>query len=82
MSNGIEKGEVGEFFDDFLKEQGTYEEATERALKRVLAFRKLRMALPVSHAPKSQPRAASQLPPLKTASSEGASMTRMDSAPP
>lgn len=26
------------FFEDFLKEQGTYEETTERAIKRVIAY--------------------------------------------
>ena len=31
-------GRVGQSFEDFLKEQGTYEETTERAIKRVLAF--------------------------------------------
>ena len=29
---------MGQSFEDFLKEQGTYEETTERAIKRVLAF--------------------------------------------
>lgn len=38
MTNDIEKGTVGGSFDDFLKEQGTYEETTERAIKRVLAY--------------------------------------------
>lgn len=33
------KGRVGSSFDDFLKEQGIYEEVTENAIKRVLAFR-------------------------------------------
>lgn len=32
------KGRVGSSFDDFLKEQGIYEEVTENAIKRVLAF--------------------------------------------
>jgi DNA-binding Xre family transcriptional regulator len=30
------KGKVGSSFDDFLKEEGTYEEVTARAIKRVL----------------------------------------------
>tara|TARA_R110000737_G_scaffold333449_1_gene351138 strand:- start:17587 stop:17877 length:291 start_codon:yes stop_codon:yes gene_type:complete len=34
----IEKGTVGSSFDDFLKEEGTYEETTSQAIKRVLAF--------------------------------------------
>ena len=38
MSQDIETGKVGSSFEDFLKEQGTYEETTERAVKRVLAF--------------------------------------------
>ena len=38
MTEGIEKGKVGSLFEDFLKEQGTYEETTEQAVKRVLAF--------------------------------------------
>lgn len=33
-----QKGKAGETFDEFLQGQGTYEEATERALKRVLAY--------------------------------------------
>jgi hypothetical protein len=31
------KGRVGSSFDDFLKEEGIYEEATARAIKRVVA---------------------------------------------
>lgn len=38
MSNDIEKGKAGGLFEDFLKEQGSYEETTEQAVKRVLAF--------------------------------------------
>lgn len=38
MSNDIEKGKAGQLFEDFLKEQGTYEDTNERAIKRVLAF--------------------------------------------
>lgn len=38
MTNEVEKGRAGQFFDDFLREQGTWEETTERAVKRVLAF--------------------------------------------
>jgi hypothetical protein len=33
----VEKGKVGSSFDDFLREEGTYEESAERAIKRVLA---------------------------------------------
>ena len=39
MTANIEKGKVGTLFEDFLKEQGTYEETTERAVKCVLVFR-------------------------------------------
>lgn len=38
MTKEIENGIVGSSFDDFLKEQGTYEETTEQAVKRVLAY--------------------------------------------
>ena len=38
MTEGVERGKVGALFEDFLKEQGTYEETTEQAVKRVLAF--------------------------------------------
>ncbi|MEQ8698366.1 MAG: helix-turn-helix domain-containing protein [Bauldia litoralis] len=37
-TKGIEKGRAGPLFEDFLREQGTYEETTEVAIKRVLAF--------------------------------------------
>jgi hypothetical protein len=33
-----EPGKPGQLFEDFLREQGTYEETTERAIKRVIAF--------------------------------------------
>lgn len=38
MTKEVEKGKVGSSFDDFLKEQGTYEETTEQAVKRILAY--------------------------------------------
>ncbi len=38
MTRDIEKGYPGQFFDDYLKEQGAYEATTEQAVKRVLAF--------------------------------------------
>ncbi len=38
MTKEVEKGKVGSSFDDFLKEQGTYEETTGQAIKRVLAY--------------------------------------------
>ena len=38
MSSDIETGKAGPLFEDFLREQGTYEETTEQAIKRVIAF--------------------------------------------
>lgn len=38
MNKKNEKGHIGSSFDDFLKDQGTYEETTEQAVKRVLAY--------------------------------------------
>lgn len=38
MTKDIEKGKAGQLFGDFLKEQGTYEETTEQAVKRVVAY--------------------------------------------
>ena len=38
MNDDIEKGRPGQFFEDFLKEQGNYEETTEQSIKRVLAW--------------------------------------------
>ncbi len=38
MTENIEKGHPGQYFDEFLREQGMYESATAQAVKRVLAF--------------------------------------------
>jgi len=38
MNDEIERGSVGPAFDDFLNEEGRYEQATETAVKRVLAY--------------------------------------------
>lgn len=38
MTRNIEIGKAGQNFEDFLREQGSYEETTERAIKRVIAF--------------------------------------------
>lgn len=38
MTKDIEKGKAGPLFEDFLREQGTCEATTEKAVKRVLAF--------------------------------------------
>ena len=39
MAAESKKGKIGSSFDDFLKEQDIYEEVTENAIKRVLAFK-------------------------------------------
>jgi antitoxin HicB len=38
MSKKIEAGKPGQLFEDFLREQSTYEDTTERAIKRVIAY--------------------------------------------
>jgi len=38
MSKKIEAGKPGQLFEEFLREQGTYEDTTERAIKRVIAY--------------------------------------------
>jgi hypothetical protein len=38
MTADVEQGKAGTLFEDFLKEEGIHEEATEQAVKRVLAF--------------------------------------------
>ena len=38
MTVETKEGKIGSSFDDFLNEQGIYEEVTENAMKRVLAF--------------------------------------------
>ncbi len=38
MNTEIERGSLGDSFEDFLKEQGTYEKTAEHAIKRVLAY--------------------------------------------
>ena len=37
MKTKTEKGRIGQRFDDFLREQGCYEESTNQAVKRVIA---------------------------------------------
>ncbi|MES2790659.1 MAG: Fis family transcriptional regulator [Planctomycetota bacterium] len=34
----MERGRIGQSFDDFLKEEGRYEESTNQAVKRVIAY--------------------------------------------
>jgi antitoxin HicB len=38
MTDDIERGKPGPLFEDFLREQGSHEETTGTAIKRVLAF--------------------------------------------
>lgn len=38
MTDEAENGAAGPLFEDFLREQGTYEATTEQAVKRVVAF--------------------------------------------
>lgn len=38
MSQKVEKGRIGQSFDDFLREERRYEESTAQAIKRVLAY--------------------------------------------
>ena len=53
MSKKIEKGRIGSSFDDYLREEGTYEETTERAIKRVLA-RQIKAAMETSNLTKTE----------------------------
>ena len=39
MKDHVERGKVGSLFEDSLKEQGTHEETTERAIKLVIAHK-------------------------------------------
>lgn len=38
MTKRRENGSIGQSFDDFLKEQGRFEESTNQAVKRVIAY--------------------------------------------
>lgn len=38
MTDNVEQGRAGGSFEDFLKDQGTYEVTADQAIKRVLAF--------------------------------------------
>lgn len=38
MKADMERGRIGQSFDDFLSEQGRLEESTNQAVKRVIAF--------------------------------------------
>jgi antitoxin HicB len=46
------KGRIGSSFDDFLKEEGLYEEVTARAIKRVIA-RQLDVVMRENHLTKT-----------------------------
>ena len=39
VTDGVESGKAGMLFEDFLREQGTYEATTKRALKHVKAHK-------------------------------------------
>jgi antitoxin HicB len=52
MTKKIEKGRIGQSFDDFLKEQGRHEESTNQAVKRVLAYQ-LEAAMQAQHLSKT-----------------------------
>lgn len=52
MKKCLEKGSVGQSFDDFLKEQGRFEESTNQAVKRVIAYQ-LAAAMEKQHMTKS-----------------------------
>jgi antitoxin HicB len=38
MKKRTEKGSIGQSFDEFLKEEGRFEESTNQAVKRVIAY--------------------------------------------
>lgn len=38
MSKPAKQGKIGHSFDDFLRSEGRYEESTNHAIKRVIAF--------------------------------------------
>lgn len=48
----VEKGRIGQSFDDFLKDEGRYDESTNQAVKRVIAFQ-LAAAMENRHLTKS-----------------------------
>ncbi len=47
------KGQIGSSFEDFLKEEGLYEETRATAVKRVLAWQ-LEQAMKIKHMSKNQ----------------------------
>jgi hypothetical protein len=51
MKKRKKKGRIGSSFDDYLKDDGLYEEATARALKRVIARRRAQPHLPGPYTP-------------------------------
>jgi antitoxin HicB len=52
MTN-IEKSRLGSYFDDYLKEEGIYEEVQTVAIKRVIAWQ-IEEAMKTSHITKAQ----------------------------
>jgi antitoxin HicB len=53
MNGDIERGRLGQSFDDFLEEQGTRERTSEIAIKRVIAHQ-LAEAMAVGHITKAE----------------------------
>jgi antitoxin HicB len=48
MTAAVEKGKLGQSFEDFLKEQGTHEESAAIAAKRIIAWQ-LRQVMDQQH---------------------------------
>lgn len=79
MTNDMEAGKAGPLFEDFLKEQGSFEATTEQAVKRVLAFQ-LAAAMKEQHISKVEmakrlETSRSQLDRLLDPSNDGVSLT-------
>ena len=53
MTKDIEHGKLGQSFDEFLFEQGTREQSTEQAIKRVIAYQ-LTQAMAQQHVSKAE----------------------------
>ena len=53
MNDDVERGKLGQSFDDFLTEQGTYEETTQQAVKRVIAHQLIE-AMEAEHLSKAE----------------------------
>lgn len=53
MNNDVERGKLGQSFDDYLKQQGTHDSATGQAIKRVIAYQ-LAEVMQVQHLSKAE----------------------------